>query len=480
MKSMDFIYDLFLLGGSPVFIVLAGCSSKQEQSPNVVGQKPNVVFIMADDLGIGDLGCYGQERIKTPAIDALAAQGMKFTQHYSGSTVSAPSRCVLLTGKHTGHSYVRGNKGYKADDGRYYDLNLAPEEVTVGEIFQEKDYITACVGKWGLGGPSAAGHPNSQGFDYFFGYLGQGNAHCYYPTQLFENNDPVLLDNQVYSHDMIMNKALDFLDKHADKPFFLLLTPTIPHADLIVPDNELFGYDDKFEEIPYCGDAYISQNKPRAVFAAMVSRLDRDVQRIIDLLKKKNVLDNTIIIFTSDNGTHKEGGHDPLYFDSNGPFRGMKRDLYEGGIRTPFIVKWPGVVAPGSVSYHESAFWDFMPTICDLIGASVPPGTDGLSYLPALTGKGEQKQHDYLYFEFHERGGKQAVIKDRWKLIHLQVNNPEKETYELYELNADPGEIANVAFWYPEKVQELKQIMAASRTTNENWKFTFEKQRTNE
>lgn len=480
MKSMDFIHNLFLLSGSSVFIVLAGCSAKQKPSVNVGGQKPNVVFIMADDLGIGDVGCYGQERIKTPAIDALAAQGMKFTQYYSGSTVSAPSRCVLLTGKHTGHSYVRGNKGYKADDGRYYDLNLASEEVTVGEIFKEKDYTTACVGKWGLGGPSGVGHPNRQGFDYFFGYLGQGNAHCYYPTLLFENNSPVLLDHQVYSHDMIMNKALDFIDKHADKPFFLLLTPTIPHADLIVPDNELFDYDGKFEEIPYLGNGYTPQDKPRATFAAMVSRLDRDVQRVVDLLKKKNVLDNTIIIFTSDNGTHKEGGHDPRYFDSNGPFRGMKRDLYEGGIRTPFIVKWPGVVAPGSVSYHESAFWDFMPTVCDLIGAPVPENTDGLSYLPTLTGNGEQKQHDYLYFEFHERGGKQAVIKDRWKLIRLQVNTPEKETYELYNLNADPGEIADVARWYPEKVQELKQIMISSRTTNENWKFTFEKQGTNE
>lgn len=472
MKSqMDIMNKLLLASGTLMLPFIHGQAQKQVSQ----SKTPNVVFIMADDLGIGDLGCYGQNRIKTPAIDALAAQGMKFTQHYSGSTVSAPSRCVLLTGKHTGHSYIRGNKGYKAEDGRSYDLNLADEEITVGEVFKTKDYVTACVGKWGLGGPSAEGHPNKQGFDYFFGYLGQGNAHNYYPVQLFENDNPVMLNHKVYSHDMIMDKALEFVDKNTDKPFFLYLTPTIPHADIIVPNNELFDYDGKFEEVPYPGKGYRPQEKPRATFAAMVTRLDRDVQRLVDLLKKKEVLDNTIIIFTSDNGTHKEGGHDPKYFDSNGPFRGMKRDLYEGGIRTPFIVKWPGVIPEGSVSFQISTFWDFMPTMCELIGIPVPANIDGLSYLPTLTGKGEQKQHDYLYFEFHEQGGKQALIKDGWNLLHLQVNNPQKEHYELYNLNADPGEIADVLNQYPQKVKEFEKIMKKARTTNENWKFAFEK-----
>lgn len=475
MKDLNLMYKLTLVSGGALMTALTGCTTKKEQVSNIPKTKPNIVFIMADDLGIGDLGCYGQDRIKTPAIDALAAQGMKFTQHYSGSTVSAPSRCVLLTGKHTGHSYVRGNKGYKADDGRHYDLNLASNEVTVGEVFKEKDYVTACVGKWGLGGPSGMGHPNKQGFDYFFGYLGQGNAHRYFPEQLFENNEPVMLGKKVYSHDMIIDKALNFLDKNADKPFFLYLTPTIPHADLSVPNNELFDYDGAFQEVPYLGKGYTPQDKPSATFAAMVTRLDRDVQRIVDLLKAKGILDNTIIIFTSDNGTHKEGGHDPRYFDSNGPFHGIKRDLYEGGIRTPFIVNWPGVIKPGSISFLESTFWDFMPTVCDLIGAEIPAGTDGISYLPTLTGEGTQQLHDYLYFEFHEQGGKQAVIKDRWKLLHLQVNHPKKEHYELYNLNADPAEIADVAQWYPEKVKALKQIMLSARTTNENWKFDFEK-----
>lgn len=463
---MDRVNKILLVSGTFLFPLVSGQAQKQK-----FGKKaPNVVFIMADDLGIGDLGCYGQERIKTPAIDALAKQGMKFTQHYSGSTVSAPSRCVLLTGKHTGHSFIRGNKGYIAEDGRKYDFNLADEEVTVGEIFKTKNYTTACVGKWGLGGPSAEGHPNRQGFDYFFGYLGQGNAHNYFPVQLFENNTPVKLDYKVYSHDIIMDKALAFLDKHANEPFFLYLTPTIPHADIIVPNNELFDYDGKFEEVPYVGK-YRPQEKPRATFAAMVTRLDRDIQRVIDLLAEKGVLENTIIIFTSDNGTHKEGGHDPGYFDSNGPFRGIKRDLYEGGIRTPFIVRWPGVIPTGSVSYQISTFWDFMPTMCELIGAKAPANIDGISYLPVLTGKGKQKEHDHLYFEFHEKGGKQAVIKDGWKLLHLQVNNPEKETYELYNLVADPGEIANVLNQYPEKVRKLKKIMQQARTTNAVWNF---------
>lgn len=475
MKShkIELINKLFLLSGAVMALPLVSANKSvaaEKQS------KPNVIFILADDLGIGDLGCYGQDRIKTPAIDNLAKTGMKFTQHYSGSTVSAPSRCVLLTGKHTGHSYIRGNKGYVADDGRHYDLNLKDSEVTLGEIFKTKDYVTACVGKWGLGGPSGEGHPNNQGFDYFFGYLGQGNAHSYYPKQLFENNNPVMLNHKVYTHDLIMEKAMDFIKDNSGKPFFMYLTPTIPHADLVVPNNELFDYDGKFPETPYNKKgSYCSQEKPRATFAAMVTRLDRDIQKIVDLLNEKGISENTIIVFSSDNGTHREGGHDPRFFDSNGPFRGTKRDLYEGGIRTPYIVNWPAVIKPGSVSYHVSAFWDFMPTMCELIGADKPQGIDGVSFLSTLTGKGKQKQHDYLYFEFHEQGGKQAVIKDRWKLVHLQVNNPKKEKYELYNLDSDPSEIADVAKLYPAKVKELKNIMLKARTTNENWKFSFEK-----
>lgn len=435
----------------------------------------NVVFILADDLGIGDLGCYGQKWIKTPAIDALAAEGMMFTQHYAGSTVSAPSRCVLLTGKHTGHSVIRGNKGGITIGGRPYDTSLSSQEVTVGEVFKMRHYATACVGKWGLGGPSSEGHPNCQGFDYFFGYLGQKNAHDYYPELLFENETPVVLNRQVYSHDLIANKALDFIDKHSDEPFFLYFAPTIPHADIVVPNNELFEYEGKFVEEPYEEGRYHAQAKPKATFAAMVTRLDRDVQRIVDLLKEKGILDHTLIIFTSDNGAHMEGGHHPSHFNSSGPYRGMKRDLYEGGIHTPFIVKWQGVIPEGSVTDHVSAFWDFMPTVCDLVDAGCPNGIDGISYLPTLLGKGKQKRHDYLYYEFHERGGKQAVIQDGWKLIHLMVNNADKAYYELYNLKEDPGEKCNVIKQYPKVVKKMKEMMQQARTPSEIWKFTFEK-----
>lgn len=445
------------------------------QQKNNKALRPNVVFIMADDLGIGDLGCYGQEQIKTPAIDALAAEGMRFTQHYSGSTVSAPSRCVLLTGKHTGHSYIRGNKGGIVIDGRPYDMSLSSQEVTIGEVFKSQNYATACVGKWGLGGPFSEGHPNNQGFDYFFGYLGQKNAHDYYPEQLFENNTAVALNHEVYSHDLIADKALEFIDKNCDKPFFLYFTPTIPHADIVVPNNELYDYDGKFEEVPYAEDRYHAQAKPKATFAAMVTRLDHDVQRIVDLLEEKNLLEHTLIIFTSDNGAHMEGGHHPSHFKSSGSYRGMKRDLYEGGIHVPFIAKWKNVIPKGSISYHTSTFWDFMPTVCDLIVAEYPEHIDGISYLPTLIGKGKQKTHDYLYYEFHERGGKQAVIQNGWKLVYLMVNDAKKAYYELYNLKEDPGETANVVNQYPNKAQELKKIMLQARIPSEHWKFAFEK-----
>lgn len=442
---------------------------------NGTDRLPNVIYIMADDLGIGDLGCYGQRLIKTPAVDRLAKSGMRFSQHYAGCTVSAPSRCVLMTGKHTGHSFVRGNKGVADAEGRKFDFPLTDEEVTVAEVMKRKNYATACIGKWGLGGPQTEGHPNKQGFDYFFGYLGQGNAHRYYPEFLFENEKMVKLDKQVYSHDLIMEKALSFIEKNAEQPFFLYLSPTIPHADLILPDNQLGDYDGKFVEKPFKGGGYVAQPKPRATFAAMVSRLDRDVQRVLDLLEEKGLTENTLVVFTSDNGTHKEGGHDPFFFNSSGGFRGAKRDLYEGGIRTPFIVSWPGVIKPGTVSFHVSAFWDFLPTMCELIGEKAPAGLDGISYLSALTGTGKQKQHDYLYWEFHEQGGKQAVLRDNWKLIRLQVDNPVKTRQELYNLSTDPMEVLDVAGQYPGKVKELGKLLDKAHVLSELYPFKTER-----
>ncbi len=432
---------------------------------------PNVIFIMADDLGIGDLGCYGQQKIKTPAIDQLAENGMRFTRHYAGSTVCAPSRCCLLTGKHSGDAYIRGNRDAKSDDGETYDYPLSKTEITIADIFKQKNYSTACIGKWGLGGPGSEGQPDKHGFDYFFGYLGQLHAHHYYPPFLWENNTKIVLDKKAYSHDLIMQKALDFIDENSSHPFFIYLTPTIPHAELIVPEGELGEYENKFCEKPYVGGHYCSQSKPLATYAAMVSRLDRDVQKIMNLLAEKGIADNTIVIFTSDNGAHAEGGHDPDFFKSSGPFRGIKRDLYDGGIRTPFIVHWPEKINGGSVSYHLSAFWDFLPTMCDLIGVSQPEGTSGISYLPALTGQGTQKEHEYLYWEFHEGGGKRAVLKDNWKLIELFVNDPQKRRLELYNLASDPGEIVNVSRQYPEITDKLNMYLTTARGRNEIWNF---------
>ncbi|MDR1336152.1 MAG: arylsulfatase [Tannerella sp.] len=461
--------------GLGALAILPACLPAWGQAPDGVDAgRPNVIFIMADDLGIGDLGCYGQARIKTPAIDRLASNGMKFTRHYSGCTVSAPSRGVLLTGKHTGHACIRGNKGVTAPDGLAYDWPLAEGEITVADIFKQAGYATACIGKWGLGGPQSEGTPDRHGFDDFFGYLGQAHAHRYYPQFLWDNGRKIQLDGKAYSHDLIVARALDFIERKAGEPFFLYLTPTIPHADLTVPEGELGEYENLFAETPYTGKDYTHQPRPRATFAAMVARLDRDVARIMQLLDKKGLTENTIVIFTSDNGAHAEGGHDPGFFRSTGPFRGIKRDLYEGGIRTPFIVHWPAHVAKGSISGHVSAFWDFLPTTCALTGIQPPPGIDGISFLPALTGKGEQLRHGYLYWEFHERGGKRAILKDNWKLIELFVNKPAQTRVELYDLSSDPGETADLSRQCPEKVRELTALLHQARTPDSIWMFAGE------
>lgn len=457
-KTLLFIPSLLI----PTVNVLAGSNEAKTE------QHPNIVYILADDLGIGDLGCYGQKDIKTPNIDRLAADGMLFTNHYSGSTVSAPSRCVLLTGKHTGHSYIRGNK-----PGVGYEFPLKSGEVTVADMLKTKNYATACCGKWGMGGPEDEGSPWKHGFDYFFGYLSQRNAHKYYPDFLWENNHKIELHNQVYSHDMILEKALGFIDKNARGPFFLYFAPTLPHAELLVPGNNFGDYDGKFNEIPFKkgNTTYGDQAKPRAAYAAMVSRLDYAVGKIIEKLEAEGILQNTIIMFSSDNGVHHEGGHDAEYFNSNAEFRGTKRDLYEGGIRTPFIVRWDNHVTKGSTSNHISAFWDFMPTIAEVLKMKPAENCDGISFLPTLTGKDGQKEHDYIYHETYEQGGKQSIIKDGWKLIRLNLNHPNKIVEELYCLEMDTQEKTNLADRFPGKVEELRRLAAYAHTPSEifNW-----------
>lgn len=440
---------------------------------------PNIVFVLTDDLGIGDIGAYGQRTIPTPNIDSLARAGMQFMQHYSGSTVSAPSRAVLLTGKHTGHAGVRGNDSRTLEDGTVYDYSLPAEETTVAEILRSKGYATGITGKWGLGGYPEEGGVGNQGFDYFFGHQAQVDAHHYYPKKFYENGTKIELDGTQYSDELTTQKALAFIDRSvaAGKPFFLEFATTLPHAELVLPEEEMKPFEGKFLETPFEGGWYGAQPQPRAAFAAMVKRIDDNVGRLTAKLRETGQLENTIFIFSSDNGTHVEGGHDPNYFNSSALFRGTKRDMYEGGIRTPFIVAWPGHIEPGSVSYHVSAFWDFLPTVCDIVGADVPEGVDGISMLPEWTGEGEQPKHDYLYFEFHEEGGKQAVIRDNWKLIRLNAKqlskDPSKVKYELYNLSRDPKELRDVASKYPGKVTELKAIMDRSRTVSENpaWNF---------
>lgn len=456
---------------------LVSCGSGEEQ------QTPNVIFILADDLGYGDLSCTGQEHFSTPAIDMLASQGKFFTQHYAGSTVSAPSRSCLVTGQHTGHTPIRGNKEFPVE-GQY----PIPEGVyNIFSLFKARDYETGVFGKWGLGAPGTEGVPEKQGVDEFYGYNCQRLAHSYYPYHLWHNGEKVILEGnkgsgeEEYAPYLIHDQALSFIRKNNDNPFFLWYTTTIPHAELRLPDEEIepFRGNEKMEqekEYKGCDDGpyyknsgYGSQETAHAAFAAMVTLLDKQVGEISDLLDSLGIAGNTILIFTSDNGPHNEGGADPDFFNSNGEFKGIKRDLYEGGIRVPLIVRWDGVVEPGSKTDHISAFWDFMPTMAELLDVKPEAPVDGISYLPTLTGKGRQDEHSHLYWEFHGLGGRQAVRKGDWKAVRYNVGAD--GPVELYNLTEDPGENNDLAAEYPDKVAELKALMSSSRTESEVFKF---------
>jgi arylsulfatase A-like enzyme len=423
---------------------------------------PNIVFILADDLGYGDLGCYGQRQIQTPNLDRMALEGMRFTQCYAGSTVCAPSRCCLMTGKHTGHATVRGNAL----------VPLRPEDVTVAEVLKGAGYATGLVGKWGLGEPGSTGIPNRKGFDYFFGYLNQVHAHNYYPDYLWKNQEKVPLEGNVvksnvasergqYSQDLFTREALEFMEQHQKQRFFLYLAYTTPHAN-----NERTRAEGNGMEVP--SDAPYSNRQwpqPEKNKAAMITRLDADVGRLLKRLKELGLDENTVVFFSSDNGPHKEGGNNPAFFNSGGGLRGIKRDLYEGGIREPMIVRWPGKVPAGVVSDQVWAFWDFLPTAAELAGAKVPPDLDGLSMVPMLFGKGGQKQHEYLYWEFHEQGSKQAVRTGNWKAVRRSPNGP----LELYDLTQDVSEMENVAARNPEVVKKIEAYLRTARTDSPRW-----------
>jgi len=414
-------------------------------------QKPNVIFILADDLGYGDLGCYGQQKIKTPCIDRLAREGVRFTQHYAGSPVCGPSRTCLLLGNHTGHNYVRGNPGQATQKPAKGDIPQPADAFTFAKLYQQHGYSTAVIGKWGFGPPTGPGGPRHAGFDCFFGYANHGEAHEYYPERLWRNDQQAELDGKQYAHDLIAGDALKFVRDSAatsGKPFMLFFTPTIPHAKLQVPD---LG--------PYANEKWPENEKK---FAAMVTRLDRDVGRLLDLLRELKIDDRTIVFFSSDNGPHKEGGHSPEFFNSNGSLRGIKRDVYEGGIRVPFIARWPGTIAAGTTSDHVGAFWDFLPTSAEILGVAPPSGIDGISYLPSLTGKAKAREHSALYWEFQEQGGKQAVRFGDWKAVRVDLSKEENRPIELYDLSKDLAESSNVAAAHPDLVKRAQELLDAN------------------
>ena len=420
---------------------------------------PNLVFIMADDLGYGHLGCYGQQKIKTPALDRLAAEGVRFTHAYSGNTVCAPARCTLMTGKHAGHCSVRGNAG---------GIPLQPTDVTLAESLKAAGYVNGCFGKWGLGEANTGHTPNDRGFDEFYGYLHQLHAHFYYTHFLWKNGRKHFLANRHdwrrdYTHDLIAAESLNFVRRNRHNPFFLYLPFTIPHAELLVPDDSLAEYQGAFPETPFTSAPrmhYAPHPTPKAALAGMISRLDRSVGELLRTLDELNLSDNTLVVFTSDNGPDRDNGNDPDFFQAAGPFRGYKRDLYEGGIRVPMIARWPGRIPARSTSAVPWSFQDVLPTFAELAGASAPRAIDGRSITPQLlepnSPAGRAPVHDHLYWEVWENGLQmQAARAGDWKAVRPNMDAP----LELYNLAADPGERQNLAAAQPETATRLASIL---------------------
>ena len=467
-------------------------------------EKPNVIFILADDLGYRELGCYGQEKIRTPRIDALAAEGMRFTRAYSGNAVCAPSRCVLMTGKHPGHATVRYNRSVEPE-GQH---PLRPDEVTLAELLKKQGYACGAFGKWGLGNEWSDGNPNRRGFDRFFGYNCQAHAHSYYPATLWSDgelfplkNDPpvpghaglpegadpsdpasyAVFKGQDYASDRINGAALEFIRAHRDEPFFLYYPSLIPHVALHVPDEDLDPYlAEKWNDPPFIrskGYGYTPHFTPRAAYAAMITRLDTYVGRVIDLVEDLGLTEKTIVVFTSDNGTTHLGEEvDYEFFASVGDLRGLKGELHEGGIRVPQIVKWPGRIAPGSVSDHVTGFEDWLPTLMELIGSkeTVPQGLDGQSIAALLRGE-KIPERDFLYREFTGYGGQQAVwLGSRWKGIRTELKRGKKApdlTIRLYDLIADPSESRDLAGGHPDVVARIEAMMASARVPSSDFPF---------
>ena len=475
MKKLTFILP---------FVILFLFSCQPQQKNMVQPDKPNIVYILADDLGYGDLSVYGQTHFQTPNLDKMASEGMLFTQHYAGTCVCAPSRCSLMSGKHTGHTFIRGNKEWKPEG----QWPIPDSTFTVAEMLKQAGYVTGAFGKWGLGFIDTEGSPNKQGFDEFYGFNCQRLAHNYFPGHLWDNEQKIILEGNTgnkfeeYAPELIHKRALQFIEKNKDKPFFLYYPNTIPHAELLLPEENLAEFRGKFlPENSYKGaepgdknfreGPYGTQPESHAAFAAMVTLLDKQVGEVLAKLNELGLDKNTIVMFTSDNGPHLEGGADPDYFDSNGPLRGYKRDLYEGGMREPMIAWWPGKIEAGSTSDHVSAFWDIMPTVAELVGINPPENIDGISFLPSLLKKEGQKEHEYMYWEFHEQGGRKALRKGDLKLVQYNVLIPDKTTTELYNLTSDISEQNNVASKHPEMVNEMLEMMNSSHVESEVFPF---------
>ncbi|UCD29949.1 MAG: arylsulfatase [Planctomycetota bacterium] len=478
-----------LLFALMVVTVVVGCSTISKTC------RPNIIYFLADDLGYGELGCYGQQKILTPHANHLAAEGMRFTQHYCGAPVCAPSRCVLMTGKHLGHAYIRNNKEVRPEG----QIPIPAEEITIAELLKNSGYATAAIGKWGLGPVGSTGDPNRQGFDLFFGYHCQRHAHSYYPSYLWYNDRRITLNNnppipghapfpagadphdpayyarfkgQDYTPARMIDQALTFIREHKDEPFFLYYPTPLPHLALHVPDEELEQYLGKWKETPFAGYGYTPHLTPRAAYAAMISYMDKNLGRIMALLKELGLDNNTLVIFSSDNGTTlvKEEV-DTEFFNSVGPLRGLKGSVYEGGIRVPMIARWPGKIPPGATSDHVCTFYDVMPTLCEVAGIKPPKNIDGISFITTLLRQGRQEEHEYLVWEFYGYRGQQAVRMGNWKGVRRECYKNPDGPIELYDLAVDIGEKINVADRHPKIVKRIARIMRQEHSPSEIWDF---------
>ncbi len=474
------------------------CPAQEGQAQKT---KPNIVYILADDLGYGEVGSYGQKKIKTPHLDRLATEGMSFTRHYCGAPVCAPSRCVLLTGKHLGHARIRNNRSASPVEGQW---PISRDDRTIGSQLQEAGYKTAAIGKWGLGPSRSSGDPNDHGFDLFYGFICQRVAHSYYPPHVWHNRERITINTspvpgrhrpkdgatidfasyigETYAPDK-MNEAVEaFVRENQKRPFFLYFAPIEPHVAMHPPQEWVDSYPKSWDKKAYRGNrGYLPHPAPRAGYAAMISDLDQHVGQLLELLDELGLRDNTLVIFSSDNGpTHDVGGADTKFFDSAGGLRGRKGSVYEGGIRVPMIARWPGKIKAGSSTDHPSAFYDVMPTLCDVAGAKPPTKSDGISFLPTLTQTGEQEPHDFLLWEFHGYGGQQALISGDWKLIRKNLMPrrrgkkqkkaaPAKIVVELYNLKTDPREAHNVAAQHPERVKQAIAILQREHSINSDF-----------